>query len=251
MVVPAIDVLGGKVVRLRNGVESTATVYSDDPAEVVSSYAELGAKIIHVVDLDLAIHNDPKNAKVVEGLCATKTKIQIAGGIRSEASATRLTRLGASRVVIGSLAFRDPALAKSILVSLGPERVVLALDYDKSGFVKTDGWQKKQEESALDAVKRNYATGYEQFLLTSISKDGTLEGPDLEMLHQVRRVLNEVEHSGEDEQRRPARIIASGGITAKEDLLELEQSKVDEAIVGRAFYEGRLDPSETIRAYGK
>jgi phosphoribosylformimino-5-aminoimidazole carboxamide ribotide isomerase len=254
IVIPAIDILAQKAVRLRRGLESEAKVYSCDPVEVINDYSRLGAKIVHVVDLDSAIHNDPKkNQEIIERIFASKllrTRIQFAGGIRSQTSATSLVKQGAFRIVIGSIAFQDPLLAKSILDSLGPEKVVLSLDYDESGFVKTNGWQKREEESALSAIQRNYALGFEQFLLTSIAKDGTLEGADFETLRHFRRTLDDEEEKA-GTRKNPARIIASGGITTKEDLLKLEQSKVDEAIIGKAFYEGRLDPSEIIQTFSK
>jgi phosphoribosylformimino-5-aminoimidazole carboxamide ribotide isomerase len=250
LVIPAIDILNGKVVRTEHGLESKAKVYSEDPIETAQNFSEYGASMIHIVDLDSAIHRDSKkNEKVIEKILArfgSKTKIQLAGGIRSKEAAERFINLGASRIVIGSIAYSDPKLSKSLLLSLGTDRVVLAIDYGESGRVRTNGWLEQQREYVLDALRRNYIAGFRQFLLTSITQDGTLKGPDFRTLEQSRAIV-----SGNNLGTEEVRLIASGGITSKNDLSRLAEFQIDEAVVGRAFFEGKLSLSEVISLYNK
>jgi phosphoribosylformimino-5-aminoimidazole carboxamide ribotide isomerase len=250
IVIPAIDILHGKVVRTEHGLESNAKIYSSDPIEIAQSYSECGANMIHVVDLDSAIHRDSKtNEKIIEKILTkfeSKMKIQLAGGIRSKEVATRFIFQGASRIVLGSLAYSDAKLARSILLSLGTDRVVFAIDYDETCRVRTSGWLEQQRECVLDALRRNYVAGFRQFLLTSIAQDGTLKGPDFRTLEQSRAIASEGMWGNEE-----VRLIASGGITSKNDLSKLAELQIDEAIVGRAFFEGKLDLSEVISVYNK
>lgn len=250
IVIPAIDILNGKVVRTEHGLESKAKIYSEDPIEIAQSYSGCGANMIHVVDLDSAIHRDSKkNEKIIEKILAkfgSTMKIQLAGGIRSKEAAVHFISLGASRIVIGSLTYSDPRLSKSLLLSLGADRVILAIDYDESGRVRTNGWLEQQREYVFDALRRNFVAGFRQFLLTSIAQDGTLEGPDFGTLEQSRAIV-----SGSNLGTEEVRLIASGGITSKNDLSKLAEFQIDEAIVGKAFFEGRLDLSEVVSLYNK
>jgi phosphoribosylformimino-5-aminoimidazole carboxamide ribotide isomerase len=251
IVIPAIDILYGKVVRTEHGLESKAKIYSLDPLETAESYFEFGAKKIHIVDLDSAIHGDStKNKKIIEKILwklRGRMKIQLAGGIRSLESAKEFITLGASSIVIGSLPYSNLQLAKSILTSLGADRVVLAIDYDKSGKVRTDGWLKQQEENILDAITRSYFDGFRQFLLTSIARDGIMRGPDFKTLELSKTIICKKTRFSHGK----TKLIASGGISSRKDLSKLEMLHIDEAIVGRAFFEGRLDPSEIISVYCK
>ena len=233
--VPAIDILNGKVVRARQGQEETAKAYSHDPAGVAEGFLDSGATIVHVVDLNAALHGErARNTEILKYLLShfqnTKLRIEIAGGLRNEETAKEFLRLGASRIVIGSIAYDDLVSAKSILDSAGTQKVVLALDYDQERFVRSHGWKKKENERIQDALKRFKSFGFSQFLLTSIEQDGMLEGPDIPTL----RILRKEFPLG------TARLIASGGVSSDKDLKTLSEIPIDEAVVGKALYEGTI-----------
>ena len=231
LVIPAVDILDGKVVRLEQGDERRSKVYGEDPLELVKTFFANGASLVHVVDLNAAIHgNNEANRLVITKLLhgfSSKIGVQIAGGIKNILDAHSLLELGARRIVIGSLAYSDEEAALSILKAFGPSKSVLALDYDEIGKVRTKGWKKTEKENVESAVVRFSNLGFKTFLLTAIERDGMLTGPDFVTLSRIRKLKTEI------------RIIASGGLSSDEDLEAL--SKVsDEAIVGKAIYEGKI-----------
>jgi phosphoribosylformimino-5-aminoimidazole carboxamide ribotide isomerase len=236
IVIPAIDLFGGNVVRLEKGDLNRAHVYSRDPLETAKKFVASGATVIHIVDLDAAIRGDADQNKLVIDLLLGQivhaTCLQIAGGIRQVETARRLIDRGAKRIVIGSVAYSSPEISLEILNSLGSEAVVLALDYDLRGRVKTMGWKTEQVETALDAVARFSKLGFRNFLLTAIERDGMMEGPDVENLEIFKKSLGD---SG--------KIIASGGVSNVDDLADLERIKVDEAIIGKGLYEEKMSLS--------
>ena len=237
LILPAIDILDGKVVRVRQGEESTAKVYSSDPSDVARAFLESGATMAHVVDLNAALHGDrERNLKVMEDILSafkdTSLGLQLAGGIRSSEIANFLFLLGAKRVVLSSLAYSNLDEARQILRKYGPHRVVLALDYSVEGEVRTGGWKTRTREFVRDAMPRFLSEGFTTFLLTSVAKDGMLQGPDLATLSRIR-----VEFDS-----RRAHLIASGGISSSKDLEDLQDLGIEEAIVGKAIYEGKVDP---------
>ncbi|HXQ92573.1 MAG TPA: 1-(5-phosphoribosyl)-5-[(5-phosphoribosylamino)methylideneamino] imidazole-4-carboxamide isomerase [Nitrososphaerales archaeon] len=227
---PAIDLLDGQVVRVQQGDLNRAIVYSSNPLETAEKFARSGATIIHVVDLNAAVKSDPrKNEKTIEQFLTElgdSVKFQIAGGIRNSTAASSLIDRGAARIVIGSVAYSAPQIATEILGSLGKNKVVLALDYDNTGYVKTSGWTKAEWESALNAISRFSKLGFTNFLMTSIERDGMMKGPDFENLGNFRRAIDE-----------QGKIIASGGVTTIEDFSRLSHIGIDEVIIGKGFYE--------------
>lgn len=231
IVVPAIDLLNGMVVRVEQGDLNRATVYSRDPVETARSFTEHGATIIHVVDLDAAVKSNPAtNAGVIESLLSNlgrKVRFQVGGGVRNIDTARSLIEGGSSRVVISSLAYSSIDACLEMLRSFGADRIVLALDYDEKGIVRTSGWKNSQKEYAQDALVRFSTLGFRNFLLTSIGRDGMLRGPDLENLKFFRKTTS-------------SRIIASGGVASREDVSELSGIGIDEVIVGKAFYEKKI-----------
>jgi phosphoribosylformimino-5-aminoimidazole carboxamide ribotide isomerase len=230
ILVPAIDLLDGQVVRVRQGDLNQATVYSSNPLETAKKFAICGASIIHVVDLNAAVKSDQrKNEKTIEQFFTElrgSVKFQIAGGIRNSSTASSLIDRGAARIVIGSVAYSAPEIATEILGSLGKNKVVLALDYDSHGNVKTSGWMKEERESALTAISRFSKLGFTNFLTTSIDRDGMMKGPDIENLSNFRMAIGE-----------QGRIIASGGVTTVEDISRLSDIGIDEVIIGKGLYE--------------
>ena len=236
--VPAIDILDGRVVRVKQGEESTAEAYSFDPLKTAQGFFASGAKLLHIVDLNAALHGDSEqNRQVITdilGEMSSNYELQLAGGIRNKQAVKTFISNGASRVVIGSLAYKDPAIAKDILEEYGKDRIVLALDYDALGYVRTGGWKDKSNEQVERALKRFAEFGFEYFLVTSVKQDGMLLGPDFVMLQKLLRIS-----SGK-------KLIASGGISSTEDLQKLEAIGISEAIIGKAIYERKISDLRSL-----
>jgi phosphoribosylformimino-5-aminoimidazole carboxamide ribotide isomerase len=220
-VIPAIDLLGREAVRLEQGDYARVTAYGE-PAELAARFAATGARWIHVVDLDGARAGLIRPVVVAALVHASSpASVQASGGVRSVADAETLIRAGASRVVVGTAAW---TLLDELVPALG-ERLVIALDV-RDGVVRTSGWT----ESALEvdeAIDRCVAAGVARLLCTAIDRDGTLAGPDIEL---VRRVV----------ERSALPVLAAGGIRSEADIDALERAGAEGAIVGRALLEGRL-----------
>ncbi|MCL5067259.1 MAG: 1-(5-phosphoribosyl)-5-[(5-phosphoribosylamino)methylideneamino] imidazole-4-carboxamide isomerase [Thaumarchaeota archaeon] len=233
-----MDLLDSRVVRVEQGDERRLKVYSDNPVDTAESLVKKGASLIHVVDLNAAIHGDSSvNGRVVEDLLlrlGARARFQVAGGIRDEPLAASLIQLGAERIVLGSLAYSNPVKALSILKRIGSKKTVLALDYGLDGRVRTKGWKKAETESVDLAVNRFLRAGFSIFLLTAIQRDGMLAGPDFDTLVSIAKL----------KQNAAFDLIASGGVSTDEDLQKLSEIGIDEAIVGKAIYEGRLSSFE-------
>lgn len=237
-ILPAIDLRGGRVVRLQQGDFERETAFSDDPVAVARSFVEAGARWLHVVDLDGARTGEPAHAAVIRDLVRAvggDVAVEVAGGLRSEASVATVLALGASRVVVGTAAMRDPAFAGRLVATHGAERVAVALDI-RDGLALGEGWREGapgvRAEDALAALADQGVTTFEA---TAIDRDGLLGGPDLELL---RRLV------GLDR----AAVIASGGIASLDDIRAVRELGCSGAIVGRALYEGRFDIASAIGA---
>ena len=237
-ILPAIDLRGGRVVRLQQGDFERETAFSDDPVAVARSFAEAGARWLHVVDLDGARTGEPAHASVIRDLVHVvggDVAVEVAGGLRSEETAATVLALGASRVVVGTAAMRDPAFAGRLVATHGAERVAVALDI-RDGLALGEGWREGapgvRAEDALAALADQGVTTFEA---TAIDRDGLLGGPDLELL---RRLV------GLDR----AAVIASGGIASLDDIRAVRELGCSGAIVGRALYEGRFDIASAIGA---
>lgn len=232
IVVPAVDLIDRCVVRVEQGDQRRKKVYSDNPLQTIREFEKNGATLVHVVDLNAAIRSDlDTNRDVISQILSgvKSTAIQLAGGIRSVGKVKELLEKGAQRVVISSIAYSKPDEAYEILQTFGAGRVVLALDYDGNEMVRTSGWSKREGETVSKAVYRFSRMGFNYFLTTAVERDGLLQGPDLVTLERLRK-----------ENSNSAKLIASGGITSQEDLAKLSRLGIDEAIVGKAIYEGRL-----------
>lgn len=234
----AVDVRGGRCVRLRQGDYGAETVYDDDPVARAVQMAEQGAGWIHVVDLDGARSGRPDNAEVVAAIAgAVPVPVQAGGGVRSIETADSWFAAGVERVVLGTAALRDPTLVRQLA---GSRRVAVGLDA-RAGEVATDGWLQGSGRSVLD-VARSFATdGVDAFVVTDISRDGTLDGPD------VRGLVEVLDATGVD-------VIASGGVGRVEDLRALagiegrDGRRLSGAIVGTALYERRFTVAEAVAA---
>lgn len=240
IVYPAIDIRDGKCVRLQQGDYSQETIYNDSPLEVAKSWEEQGGKFIHLVDLDGAKAGHPVNDAIIGAIAANaNVPVQVGGGLRNLADVEKLLGLGVSRVIIGTAAINDHAFTEAVLAKYG-DKVAIGIDA-RNGFVATHGWLNTSEVRAEDLAKELAAKGAETFIYTDISRDGMMQGPNVEGIVSMAQVSGKT-------------VIASGGVTSLDDLLRLNVhsgSGVGGAIVGKALYTGNIDLSEALQALGQ
>ncbi|WP_096156652.1 MULTISPECIES: 1-(5-phosphoribosyl)-5-[(5-phosphoribosylamino)methylideneamino]imidazole-4-carboxamide isomerase [Bacillus] len=232
---PAIDMLGGKCVRLLQGDYSKETVYSDSPFLMAKKFAESGAQWIHMVDLDGAKAGKPVNTKfVLQVAKQLNAKVQIGGGIRTEKEVESYLSQGIDRVILGSAAINDPSFVKKML-SEYKERIAIGIDA-KNGYVATEGWTTTSQVKATDLGVMLAEAGAETFIFTDIATDGMLSGPNIEATVELAK-------------RTGKSVIASGGVSCLEDLLALKQYEsegVVGAIVGKAIYTNKIDLRQAL-----
>ncbi len=232
-VYPAVDIAGGHCVRLLQGRFGSETVYSDDPVKVAIGFSSAGARWLHIVDLDGAKTGQSANrALVLEAVRLSSCPVQAGGGLRTVEDVQEILFAGANRAVLGTFALEDEAGVKAVCREFGP-RIAVSLDA-KGGELASHGWTVGTGVPVLDAVAAFEAAGVSAFIYTDVSRDGTMQGPDIEGL---RRLLEVTELP----------VIASGGIASLDDLravARLESEGVAGAIVGRAFYEHKFSVSE-------
>jgi phosphoribosylformimino-5-aminoimidazole carboxamide ribotide isomerase len=223
-VIAAVDIMGRSVVRLVKGDPANKVVYSSDPVETAKKWEAAGADMLHVVDLDAAFQTGSSNAEIVKRIAAEAVKIpvEVAGGIRTtEAAEDMLSK--ASRAVLGTMAYSEQE-AVNKLVKKYPGRIIISID-QKGGNVMVKGWKESANIKVRDAIAQFRAMGIDEFLLTSIERDGTLEGPDVQMLAEAAK---------------SARIIASGGIASIGDVIRVRSAGCTSVILGKAMYDGRV-----------
>ena len=234
---PAIDIRGGRAVRLLQGDYGRETTYDADPADAARRWSAEGAEFLHVVDLDGARDGSQRNLGTVRRIAASvDTPIQVGGGLRDAASVERALEAGAERAVIGTAALRDPDFLLEMLERHG-DRIVVSVD-SRGGRVALSGWTEIGEASAVEAVAELGSRGVARFLCTAIEVDGTMEGPAIAELGRIAAATE-------------ASVIASGGVGSIADLEALAgvaAPNVEGAIVGRALYEGRFTVAEGIAA---
>ena len=230
---PAIDILGGRAVRLRKGDFEDSTQYYDDPVEAARHWLDEGARFLHVVDLDGAREGEPRSLEHLERIVReTGAPVQYGGGLRSIGAVRDALRAGAERVIVGTAAFRDVDFLDAILDAFGP-RVVVSVD-QRGGQVATAGWTQTTQMPAVDALRRLNDRGVRSFVYSDIDVDGMLEGPDVDAVRGVAEVVR-------------GRFIYSGGIGTVEHLRALaglRQVNLAGVIAGKALYEGRFTLAE-------
>lgn len=235
-IMPAIDLRGGRVVRLRQGDFARETAYSDDPAGVAVAFAGAGARWLHVVDLDAARTGKPANAGAVAaivGAVAERVRVEAAGGLRDRATVAQALAAGAARAVIGTAAIRDATFVAELVAAHGADRIAVAIDI-RDGQAVGEGWAEGARGIDLnDALDGLAGAGVTTFEVTAIDRDGLLGGPDMTL---YRRLVTSTSAS----------IIASGGVTTADHLRELRDVGCAGAIVGRAIYEGRISLEEAL-----
>jgi phosphoribosylformimino-5-aminoimidazole carboxamide ribotide isomerase len=221
-VIAAVDIMGGSVVRLVKGNPANKVEYSNDPVETAKKWENVGADMLHVVDLDAAFSTGSNSELIAKISEAVRIPLQIAGGIRSLERAEEVLSM-ASRVVIGTMAYREPEVIRK-LVKKNAGRVAISVD-QIDGMVMVKGWKESTGTRVADAISQFLAIGVDEFLLTSIDRDGTLQGPDI-------KVLTDAAVS--------ARIIASGGISSIEDVIRIRSAGCSSVIIGKAMYDGKV-----------
>jgi phosphoribosylformimino-5-aminoimidazole carboxamide ribotide isomerase len=234
--IPAIDIRGGRCVRLYQGDYTRETVFSDDPVAVARRWQAEGAPRLHLVDLDGAREGRPVNAGIVVGIArAVSIPCQLGGGIRSLNTVERYLTSGVQRVILGSVAVEQPAVLGAAVSRFG-EAIIVGVDA-RSGRVALHGWQERSDEKAEELMRRLVAVGVRRFVYTDIARDGTLRGPNLAATARVARDI-------------PAPVIASGGIATLDHIRRLSKIGVEGAILGRALYDGTLSLPAVLRAVG-
>jgi phosphoribosylformimino-5-aminoimidazole carboxamide ribotide isomerase len=223
-VIPAVDILGGEAVRLLRGDYSAVTTRAADPFALIERVAEAGAEVVHVVDLTAARAGAVRPELIARAVAAASpARVQAAGGVRSTADAEALLAAGAERIVVGTAAFGSNGLLEDLVSTLG-ERLVVAIDV-RDGLVEVNGWTRATSLSVTGAVTRCVAAGVSRLMCTAIERDGTLNGPSLEL-------LADVWHESD------LPVLAAGGIRSVDDLAAVEAVGCEGAIVGRALLEG-------------
>jgi phosphoribosylformimino-5-aminoimidazole carboxamide ribotide isomerase len=234
-ILPAIDLKDGEAVRLTKGLMESAKVYSSQPWELVKRFEELGAEWVHLVDLNGAFAGEPKNLEQIEKIRRNcSVKLELGGGIRDEATIKRYLDLGIDRVILGSIAVKDPAFVKAMAAKYPVVVGIDAID----GYVAVEGWGEVSEMKATDLAKAFADAGVEAIICTDVGRDGTLSGVNVDFTLDIARA------SG-------IPTIASGGVRDDSDLAALAVTdEVAGVIIGKAFYEGTIDLEEVLKVYG-
>ena len=232
IIYPAIDLRGGRCVRLVEGDFARETAFDADPGEAAARFADAGAEWLHVVDLDGAKAGEPVNSAAIARIrAAVAMPIQLGGGIRTEAHIAAALASGVDRVILGTAAIQDVGLVERALARWG-ERIAIGLDA-RDGKLAASAWLEQTDVLAVDLARRLTAVGARTFIFTDIRRDGTLQGPNLDALGEMVRAVD-------------AAVIASGGVGAIGDIDDILHTGAAGAIIGRALYDGRVDLPEAI-----
>lgn len=228
MIIPAIDIINGQCVRLLRGDYNAQTTYYDDPLTAAMQFQQAGCTWLHMVDLDGAKMSAPQNLEVLHRVREhTTLHIEYGGGIKSTESVQQVLDAGADRVICGSIAITQPELFRSWLRQYGPEQIVLGADC-RDGKIATHGWLRQTETTVSELIASFVADGLQHVIVTDISRDGTLLGPNIELYSQLQAQFPSLN------------IIASGGVGSNEDIQQCENIGIRQIIAGKAIYEGRI-----------
>ena len=231
-IIPAIDLMEGKVVRLYRGDPKKKTIYSENPLEIAKKWESAGADMLHLVDLDATLGTG-SNFELLKDIAeSVKIPVEVAGGFRNEKIVEEAIEF-AQRVVIGTLAFKDKTVLDKLLKKYGNEKLVISVDH-KDGLIVVNGWQQTTDVALIDAVNDFIKMGFSEYLSTSIVRDGTLDGPDLESLKMVDEIKN-------------VNLIVSGGISNIEDIVKVKELDPFGVILGKALYENQVTIEEAKR----
>lgn len=230
--IPAIDIIDGKCVRLTKGDYDQKTIYNEDPVSQAIEFQRIGFRRLHIVDLDGAKSKHIVNDAVLKAITqATDLTVDFGGGIKSEADIEKAFVAGAHMVTIGSVAVTEPDMFLGWLSKYGADRIILGADV-RNGMVSINGWKEDSSEALLPFLEKYINAGVRNVLCTEISKDGTLAGPAIEL---YRKVMNQYPH---------LHLIASGGVSCNADICQLENNGIPAVVFGKAYYEGKIDIKE-------
>lgn len=230
--IPAIDIIDGKCVRLTKGDYNQKTVYNDSPADVARQFEDMGFKRLHVVDLDGAKSKHIVNDHVLKAITdATNLKVDFGGGLKTDDDLKKAFEAGASMVTIGSIAVTKPELFLSWLEEYGADKLILGADV-RNGKISINGWKEDSAEELLPFLKQYVDHGVKNVLCTEISKDGTLQGPAIELYRQIMDAYPTMH------------LITSGGVGCTNDIRNLNDSGIPAVVFGKAFYEGKINIEE-------
>lgn len=231
-IIPAIDIIGGKCVRLTQGDYSQKTVYGDDPLEMARGFEQAGIKRLHLVDLDGAKAKRIINKDVLQSIAQdTSLKVDFGGGVQSDEDIELAFQAGASQVTGGSVAVRNPQLFEQWLERYGSEKIILGADA-KDRKIAIGGWEETTAVDVISFIKAHVDKGVRYVICTDVAKDGLLQGPSVALYEDILKEIPKV------------KLIASGGVSSLKDLEELQQCGVYGVIVGKAFYEGKISLEE-------
>ena len=230
--IPAIDIINGQCVRLTKGDYDQKTVYSDSPAKMAKSFETLGFQRLHVVDLDGAKSKHIVNDAVLKAITSeTNLIVDFGGGIKTDEDIEKAFAAGAAMVTVGSIAVTNPNLFMDWLEKYGADRLILGADV-RHGKISINGWKEDSDEDLLPFLKKYVDAGVKHVLCTEISKDGTLAGPAVDLYRRVMETY-------------PAlHLIASGGVSSKEDIIALDAAGIPAVVFGKAIYEGKINLKE-------
>ena len=232
-IIPAIDLMEGKVVRLYKGAPNKKTIYSENPLEIAKKWESAGADMIHLVDLDATLGRGSNFDSLKNIVESVKIPVQVAGGLRNEKIIEEALKF-ATRVVIGTLAFKDKTALDRLLATYGSEKLVISVDHN-DGKIVTNGWKETTSLELVSMVKELVKNGFTEFLSTSINRDGTLQGPDVKWLSSLRGKFFQINN---------VNVIASGGISNIGDVMSVKKLNPFGVILGKALYENQVTIEE-------
>lgn len=233
IIIPAVDIKNGKCVQLVQGKPGTEQVEIDNPVEVALSWQNMGAKMLHLIDLDGAFGDNRRNQEVIKGMVQELSiPIEMGGGIRSKKDATKLLETGVERVILGTLAIENPDVVGDLSKEFGSERIMVALD-SKDSLVVVRGWTEKTQRSVPEMGKIMEDTGAGSILFTNVDYEGLLEGFNIEPLNELLKAVN-------------IPVVYAGGVSSIEDLKILSSTQVYGVVIGSALYKGKIDFTEAL-----
>jgi phosphoribosylformimino-5-aminoimidazole carboxamide ribotide isomerase len=234
-IIPAIDIIDGKCVRLTQGDFGQKTKYHDNPVEVARAFEDAGIRRLHLVDLDGARQKHIVNQKVLEDITReTRLHVDFGGGLQSDLDLDLAFASGAKQITGGSIAVNNPELFKDWIIRYGKENIILGADC-KDGMIAVSGWQELTQISVFKLIEDYAIQGIKYVICTDVSKDGLLAGPSFQLYKEIRNKFPHI------------KLIASGGVTSMDDILKLQEIGVFGAIIGKAYYEGRIKLSDLKR----
>lgn len=234
-IIPAIDIIDGKCVRLTKGDYGTKKIYPGSPVEIAKTFEGYGLTRLHVVDLDGARSGSPKNLKILERIAGeTSMRIQFGGGVKSSESLENVLNAGAAKVICGTIGLMEPEKIREWIKKYSVDKIIAGTDY-RAGKIAVSGWERQTEIPFSEAVEGLYAYGIREIVATDISRDGMLCGVDKTIYYSIKEKFPLL------------KVIVSGGISSIRDIETLDSEKIEGVIVGKAIYEGKIKPEELRR----